>query len=65
MNWSASDYMVAGLFLVVGASLVWLIMNKATTTKKRLIWLAAVGVLLALAWAELAVGLFNTPFSGS
>jgi hypothetical protein len=65
MNWSIADFVVAGAILVIAGSLCWLIVKKTHSTKSRVIAGSVLVVVIALVWAELAVGLFNTPFAGS
>lgn len=63
MNWDETDYIVAGL-LVAAAGLL---LYGASRLRGRYRWIAAaVIVLLFVAtWAELAVGVFGTPFAGN
>ena len=64
MNWTVSDYVIAGL-LVAGlvASLVFASKKAKTPTQRTLLW-AAIIIVFVLIWAELAVGLFGTPLAG-
>ena len=65
VNWTLSDFLVAGLLLLGTGLLVNFILNKAKTTKNKVILVAAILVLLVLTWIELAVGIFGTPFAGN
>ena len=65
VNWSLSDFLVAAfLLLTFGFTFEWLY-RKLVSVKFRWIILAALFVVFVLIWAELAVGVFGTPFAGS
>jgi hypothetical protein len=65
VNWSASDFIIAAVLLFGTGLLCELVLRKVKTFKLRIIICAALLVVLFLVWAELAVGLFGTPFAGS
>ena len=65
VDWQLADFVIMGVLLigtgfmfVVGCSLV-------RTTRSRVIIGLVLGLALFLTWAELAVGVFGTPFAGS
>ncbi|MFY0643644.1 MAG: hypothetical protein JXR19_04190 [Bacteroidia bacterium] len=62
VNWNLFDFVVAAVLLLVAAFVISLAWNKA---KYRLLTIFAIILLFALLWAELAVGLFGTPWAGS
>ncbi|HLP54090.1 MAG TPA: hypothetical protein VK151_03640 [Fluviicola sp.] len=63
--WSGFDFLVMGVLLIGSGLLCELVLRKVTKTNHRiLLCMAVVGVFL-LVWAELAVGIFGTPFAGS
>jgi hypothetical protein len=63
--WTLSDFVVAGV-LLVGTGLAFAAgMRKARSVRNRAIFGAAILVAFLLVWAELAVGIFGTPFAGS
>lgn len=65
VNWSLSDFIIAG-FLLLGTGLLGeFIWRKVSNRKYRLALLVGLLVALFLVWAELAVGIFGTPFAGS
>jgi hypothetical protein len=64
-NWSGSDFLIAGILLFGTASLIYLIMRSAKTFKTKLIISLIILATLVLVWAELAVGIFGTPFAGN
>jgi hypothetical protein len=65
VNWSLFDFTVMGILLLSTGILLDLVLRKVKTLQKRL--LVGFVVLLAffLIWAELAVGIFGSPFAGS
>lgn len=65
VNWKISDFVIMGA-LLLGTGLAFeFTLRKITSTKYRIIVGATVFVVFFLIWAELAVGLFGTPFAGS
>tara|TARA_R110000772_G_scaffold153478_1_gene264492 strand:- start:8 stop:292 length:285 start_codon:yes stop_codon:yes gene_type:complete len=65
VNWALSDFIVAGALLIGTGLLLDFILRKVTSIKYRVAISAVVLIALLLLWAELAVGIFGTPFSGS
>lgn len=65
VNWSEFDFLVAAVLLLVFGSAVLLVVNKIKTKKTRTLFVVGILFLLFLIWAELAVGVFGTPFAGS
>ena len=65
VNWTIMDFVVVGTLLTGTAMLCELVWRKVKTTKYRILICGAIIFTLLLIWAELAVGLFGTPFAGS
>lgn len=65
VKWDGTDFMVMGALLLGVGLLCELILRKVTKTNKRISLLLIVLVLFLLVWAELAVGIFGTPFAGN
>ena len=65
VNWTLSDFIVAGALLLGTGLLLDLILRKIKSTKYRISISVALLAVFLLIWAELAVGIFGTPFSGS
>jgi hypothetical protein len=64
VNWDVTDFVVMGaLLLSVGLGYI-LAVSKVRSGKYRLLLAGLFLVVLFLIWAELAVGLFGTPFTG-
>ena len=65
VNWTPFDFVVAGL-LLIGAGLIFdLVIRKIKNIKSRIAISLVLLIALLLIWAELAVGIFGTPLSGS
>ncbi|MBW8688325.1 hypothetical protein K1Y79_28575 [Chitinophaga sp. B61] len=63
--WTLSDFVIAG-FLLFGTGLfVELVLRKVKKTSTRIILCTGILLALLLVWAELAVGIFGTPFAGN
>jgi Kef-type K+ transport system membrane component KefB len=65
VNWTLSDFVIAGVLLLGTGLICELVMRKVNKTNHRIILCTAILVALVLIWVELAVGLFGTPFAGS
>ena len=65
VNWTLSDFIVAGALLLGTGLLLDLILRKINSTKFRIAISLALLLVFLLIWAELAVGIFGTPISGS
>lgn len=63
--WSLFDFAVAG-FLLFGTGLILeIILKNVKKTLHKVLLLLGLFFVLFLVWAELAVGIFGTPFAGS
>ena len=65
INWSLFDFIIMGsllIFLSIGINFA---SNRAKNLKNRVLYIGILVVIFMLIWAELAVGLFGTPFAGS
>mgnify|MGYP003626719712 FL=1 len=65
VNWSLFDFIVMGILLVGAGLTLEFILRKIKTLRYRIFFGIALFVVLFLIWAELAVGIFGTPFAGS
>lgn len=65
VNWSPFDFAVAGVLFFGGGLLFELILRRIKDSKNRVIVSVLLLIMLLLVWAELAVGIFGTRFSGS
>ncbi|TCD10599.1 hypothetical protein EZ449_09650 [Pedobacter frigidisoli] len=65
VNWTLSDFVVMGILLLSTGLAIELVMRNLKTGTSRTILLVIILLALFLIWAELAVGIFGTPFAGS
>lgn len=65
VNWTVSDFLIMGMLLSVTALGIELVIRNVKTMKARVLLCAIVLLIFFIIWAELAVGIFGTPFSGS
>ena len=65
VNWNLMDFVVAGGLLLTTGLVLNFLMQKVKSPKYRVAIALAVLIVLFLIWAELAVGIFGSPFSGS
>lgn len=65
VDWDQTDFIVMGVLLLGSGFLYELLSRTTTNTRHRIVIGAAVAITLLLVWAELAVGVFGTPFVGS
>jgi hypothetical protein len=65
VNWSISDFAIMGVLLYGTGLLCELVLRKVKSVQNRILICAALVVAFLLVWAELAVGIFGTPFAGS
>ena len=64
VNWSFFDFIIMGGMLIITGLLIGIILKKVNNSKNRLILIVTIVMIFFLIWAELAVGLFGTPFAG-
>lgn len=65
VNWTLLDFIVAGALLLGAGLLCELVLRNVKTIKFRVAICIALLILFFLIWAELAVGILGTPFSGN
>ncbi len=65
VNWTLSDFIVAGVLLFSTGLICELVLRKVNKFEHRIAIIAVILVALFFIWAELAVGIFGTPFAGS
>ena len=65
VSWTVFDFIVMGVLLLSTGLLCELALRKMTNVKYRTFLLVAIILTFLLVWAELAVGIFGTPFAGS
>ena len=65
VNWSVFDFIIMGAMLTITGLLGEVIFKKVKKYKHRVDLYLVVAIIFLLIWAELAVGIFGTPFAGS
>ena len=65
VNWGLLDFIVAGVLLLGAGFIVDFVIRKVPKINYRITIIMALLILLFLIWAELAVGIFGTPFAGN
>jgi len=65
VNWSAMDFVVAGVLLLGTGLSIEFVIRKVKTRKNRIIICGIILLVLLLLWIELAVGLFGSPIAGN
>lgn len=63
--WSFFDFLIMGILLIVTGLGIELALRLVPSTKNRIIICGFILGTFFLIWAELAVGIFGTPFAGS
>ena len=64
VSWTLPDFVVAGVLLLVTGLMCDLVIRKVQNVNYRIAICIMILLALLLIWAELAVGIFGTPFSG-
>jgi uncharacterized membrane protein YfcA len=64
VKWSLFDFIIMGAMLSITGLLGDVILKKVKKSKHRLILYITIVMIFFLIWAELAVGIFGTPFAG-
>ena len=65
VSWSGFDFLIMAILLFGTGIICELILRKFKTVRQRIIFCGIVLLALLLIWAELAVGVFNSPVAGN
>ena len=65
VKWDSRDFVIMGVLLLGTGLMCELVIRKVKKIQHRVLLIASILVALFLIWAELAVGIFGTPFAGS
>jgi len=65
VTWTFLDFAVAGILLLSTAAALEIVIRNVKTSILRSALFVVILLVLFLIWAELAVGIFGTPFAGS
>ena len=65
VNWDLTDFITMGILLFITGMGIEIVTRKVQSTKLKLALTLTILFILFLIWAELAVGIFGSPFAGS
>lgn len=65
VEWDLRDFVIMGILLLSTGLMAELVIRKVRNTESRLVIIGLILLAFFLIWAELAVGIFGTPFAGS
>jgi len=65
VNWSFFDFIVMGILILSLSFGIKQVLKATKNIKYRILIIGLILILFLLIWAELAVGIFGTPFAGS
>lgn len=65
VNWSAFDFLLMAILLSSLGLMIEFVLRKVTKKNRRIALIALVFFVFFLIYAELAVGIFGSPFAGS
>ena len=65
INWSLFDFIIMGVLILSVSIGINFTLSKTKNLKNRIIYIGILGLLFLLVWAELAVGIFGSPFAGN
>lgn len=65
VNWTMFDFIVAAILLFSTAFAIEIVLRKMKALNNRIILIVVFLVMFLLIWAELAIGVFGTPFGGT
>jgi len=65
VSWSTSDFVIAGALLLGTGLMFEFVVRKIANPRRRLILCSILVLAFLLVWADLAVGIFGLPWSGS
>ena len=65
VNWQLNDFLIAGALIIGTGLLIHFVKDNIKNANKRSLFILAIIILVALLWAEMAVGIFGSPIAGS
>ncbi|MDB0061200.1 hypothetical protein N9F28_00105 [bacterium] len=65
INWSLFDFIIMGFLLISLSIGINFASNHIKNIKNRILYIGILVLIFMLIWAELAVGIFGTPFAGN
>jgi hypothetical protein len=64
VNWTLTDFIVAGILLLGCVTAIEFVFRKLKPSKYKIVFTVIIVLIFLMVWAELAVGIFGTPFAG-
>ncbi|KAA0208500.1 MAG: hypothetical protein EDM69_07825 [Chlorobiota bacterium] len=65
VDWSIGDFLIMGILLFGTGTLCEIVFRKTRRITYRVLFTFGLLLIFFLIWAELAVGIFGTPFAGT
>ena len=65
INWSLFDFIIMGFLLLTLSIVINFVIKRVKNLKNRFLYIGILVLIFMLIWAELAVGIFGTPFAGN
>ena len=65
LKWTGFDFLIAGILLFSSAFFIDFILRNVKRVGAKMFYIVLIFIVLFLIWAELAVGIFGSPFAGS
>ena len=65
IKWTGFDFLIAGMLLFSSAFFIDFILRNVQRVGAKMFYIVLIFIVLFLIWAELAVGIFGSPFAGS
>lgn len=65
VNWSFFDFIVMGMLILLVSFGIKQIIKRTNSMHYRILLIGSILLIFLLVWAELAVGIFGTPFTGN
>ena len=65
VNWNIMDFIIMGILLIFSGYWTQRVIKKIKSKSKKVIFISLILLIFLLLWAEMAVGIFNSPIAGS
>ena len=65
VSWAILDFVIMGVLLLSTGLVCEYVLRKVSKFRYRIFFIMAILIIFLLVWAELAVGIFGTPFAGN
>lgn len=64
VNWNINDFLVMGILLFSLGSMIELVLRRTKKENSRALLIGTLILIFVLVWAEMAVGIFDSPIAG-